>query len=157
MTGNTCSSVLIPGKTRHQVTDNTCASVSIPGKRRHVTDNTHTSVSIPGNTHIPTRFRPICTRIQTHIVMTSSLSCVWSFHPPAVFLFNEGSSWHPYGDNLPSLPTPFFILFLCLFLSLQPFQLYFIPQILLTTLCFLALFFQSYFRLFWSFQLYISL
>ena len=28
--------------------------------------------------------------------------------------------------NQPSLPTPFFILFLCLFLSLLPFQLYFI-------------------------------
>ena len=29
--------------------------------------------------------------------------------------------------NQPSLPTPFFILFLCLFLSLWPFQLYFVP------------------------------
>ena len=33
-----------------------------------------------------------------------------------------------YDMNQPSLPTPsFFILFLCLFLSLWPFQLYFIP------------------------------
>ena len=47
--------------------------------------------------------------------------------------------------NPQSLPTPFFILFLCLFLSLWPFQLYFIPKILLKTLCCLTLFFQSYF------------
>ena len=40
-------------------------------------------------------------------------------------------------------PLPFsFILFLCLFLSLWPFQLYFIPKILPTTLRFLTLFFQ---------------
>ena len=37
------------------------------------------------------------------------------------------------------------ILFLCLFLSLRPFQLYFIPAILLTTLRFFSLFFRSYF------------
>ena len=43
----------------------------------------------------------------------------------------------------PSLPTPF-ILFLYLFLSLWPFQLYFIPLILPTTLRFLILFFRSY-------------
>ena len=38
-----------------------------------------------------------------------------------------------------------FILSLCLFLSLWPFQLYFIPRILLTTVRFLTLFFRSYF------------
>ena len=37
-----------------------------------------------------------------------------------------------------------FILFLCLFLSLWPFHLYFIPKILPTTLRFLTLFFRSY-------------
>ena len=46
--------------------------------------------------------------------------------------------------NQPSFPT-LFILFLCLFLSLWPFQLYFIPQILPTTLRFLTLFFWSFF------------
>ena len=45
--------------------------------------------------------------------------------------------------NQPSLPT-LFILFLCLFLSLWPFQLYFIPYILPTSLRFLTLFFRSY-------------
>ena len=48
--------------------------------------------------------------------------------------------------NHPSLPT-LFVLFLCLFLSLCPFQLYFIPQILPTTLCFLTLFSWSLFCL----------
>ena len=37
----------------------------------------------------------------------------------------------------------FFILFLCLFMSLWPFQLYFISYILPTALRFLTLFFQS--------------
>ena len=41
---------------------------------------------------------------------------------------------------------PFFlILFFCLFPSSWPFQLYFVPQILPTTLRFLTLFFRSYF------------
>ena len=44
--------------------------------------------------------------------------------------------------NQPSLHT-LCILFLCLFLSLWPFQLYFIPIILPTTLRFLTLFFES--------------
>ena len=57
--------------------------------------------------------------------------------------------------NQPSLPTPF-ILFLCLFLSLRPFQLYFIPYILPTTLRFLTLFLRSYFCLIGPFN-YISL
>ena len=57
--------------------------------------------------------------------------------------------------NQPSLPT-LFLLFLCLFLSLWPFQLYFIPKFLPTTLCFLTLFFRSYFCLKGSFN-YISL
>ena len=47
--------------------------------------------------------------------------------------------------NQPSLPTAFFfILFSCLFLSLWSFRLYFIPQILPTTLRFLTVFFRSY-------------
>ena len=46
--------------------------------------------------------------------------------------------------NKLSLPTPF-ILFLCLFLSLWSFQLYFIPKILPATLHYLTLFFLSYF------------
>ena len=45
--------------------------------------------------------------------------------------------------NQPSLPT-LFILFLCMFSYLWPFQLYFILWILQTTLCFLTLFFTSY-------------
>ena len=40
--------------------------------------------------------------------------------------------------------TLLFILFLCQFVSLWPFQLYFFPYILLTVLCFLTLFFPSY-------------
>ena len=40
-------------------------------------------------------------------------------------------------------PIPFFILFLCLFLSLWPFQLYFSPCIFPTTLRLLTLFFRS--------------
>ena len=48
-----------------------------------------------------------------------------------------------------------FILFLCLFLSLWPFQLYFIPYILPPTLRFLTLFFRSYFCLISPFN-YIS-
>ena len=49
-----------------------------------------------------------------------------------------------------------FILFLCLFLSLWPFRLYFIPLIFLTTLRFLTLFFQSYLCFIGPFN-YISL
>ena len=49
-----------------------------------------------------------------------------------------------------------FILFLCLFLSLWPFQLYFIPSILPTTLRFLTLFFRSYLYLIGPFN-FISL
>ena len=45
--------------------------------------------------------------------------------------------------NQSSLPT-LFALLLSLFLYLWPFQLYFIPQILQTTLCFLTPFFWSY-------------
>ena len=51
---------------------------------------------------------------------------------------------------------PLFILFLYLFLSLWPFQLYFIQQILPTTLRFFILFFRSYFCLIGPFN-YISL
>ena len=50
----------------------------------------------------------------------------------------------------------FFFLFLCLFLSLWPFQLYFIPWILPTTLRFLTQFLRSYFCLIGPFN-YISL
>ena len=47
-----------------------------------------------------------------------------------------------------SLACPLlFILFLCLLLSLWPFQLYFSPYILRTTVRFLTLFFRSYFCL----------
>ena len=49
-----------------------------------------------------------------------------------------------FGIDQPSLPIPFFILFLCLFLSLRPIQSYFIPNILPTTLRFLTLFSRSY-------------
>ena len=55
----------------------------------------------------------------------------------------------------PSLPT-LFILFLCLFLSLWSFHLYFIPWIRPTTLRFLTLFPRSYFCLIGPFN-YISL
>ena len=48
--------------------------------------------------------------------------------------------------NQPSLPT-LLILVLCLLLSLWPFQLYFIPSILPTTLRFLTLCFWSHFCL----------
>ena len=59
--------------------------------------------------------------------------------------------------NQPSLPTSFFfILFLCLFLSLWPFQLYFIPKKFLITLRFLTPFFRSYFCLIGPFN-YIPL
>ena len=45
--------------------------------------------------------------------------------------------------NQPSLPT-LSILFLCLCLSLWPFQLHFIPWTLPTTVCFFSLFFRSF-------------
>ena len=75
------------------------------------------------------------------------------------FLQAPASSPSPGGDvrayvvdinqqNLPAL----FILFLCLFLSLWLFKLYFYPWILPTTLCFLTLFFWSYFCLIGSFN-----
>ena len=58
--------------------------------------------------------------------------------------------------NQSSLPTPFFILFLCLFLFLWPFQLYFIsyifPTILFSDPVLLVLSLP-----YWSFQLYTSL
>ena len=58
-------------------------------------------------------------------------------------------------------PTTFahsvFILFLCLFLSLWPFQLYFIPSLLPTTLRFLTLFFRSYFCLLVLSTLYLCM
>ena len=60
--------------------------------------------------------------------------------------------------NQPSLPTLFFlILFLCPFMSLWSFKLYFIPWILPTTHRFLTPFFWVLFLPYWSFQLYISL
>ena len=57
-----------------------------------------------------------------------------------------------YDMNQPNLPSPFLIfflliLFLCLFLYLRPFQLYFITHILPTTLRCLTLFFLAYFSL----------
>ena len=51
--------------------------------------------------------------------------------------------WHKTNRACPLI----FILFLCQFLSLWPFQLYFIPWILSTTLRFLTLFFRFYFCL----------
>ena len=57
--------------------------------------------------------------------------------------------------NQPSLPTPFYSV-LGLFLSLWPFQLYFVPQILPATLCFLTQFFRPYFCLIGPFN-YLSL
>ena len=45
--------------------------------------------------------------------------------------------------NLPSLPTPFYFVPVSISV-LWPFQLYFIPYILQTTLRFLTLFFRSY-------------
>ena len=67
--------------------------------------------------------------------------------------------WGCYGLCLtkPTRACPLlFILFLCLFLSLWPFQLYFIPYILQTTLRFLTLFLWSKFCLIGPFN-YISL
>ena len=51
----------------------------------------------------------------------------------------------------------FIILFLCLSLSLWPFQLYFIAQILPTTVCFQTLFIWSLFCLISPVNSYISL
>ena len=48
-------------------------------------------------------------------------------------------------SSLPTLQTS--TVLLSLFLSLWPFELYFIPQILRTTLRFLTVFFRSYFCL----------
>ena len=58
--------------------------------------------------------------------------------------------------NQPSLPTFLKILFLCLFLSLWPIQLYFIPWILPTT-PFSHSVLPVLILPYWSFQLYISL
>ena len=92
------------------------------------------------------------------------------FNPAFGFPRHSASSDSPHGLNFtwwdvtvyvpdinhPSLPTPFF-LFLSLFLSLWPLQLYFMPQILPTTLCFLTLFFKSYFFFSTIISLYKSL
>ena len=68
--------------------------------------------------------------------------------------------WGCYGSCLWHKPTElahsFFILLLYLFLSLWPFQLYFIPQILPTTVHFLSLFFRFYLCLIGPFN-YMSL
>ena len=58
--------------------------------------------------------------------------------------------------NQPSSPTPF-TLFLCLFLSVWPCQLYFIQYILPTTLRILTLFFWSCSALLILWNIYISL
>ena len=72
--------------------------------------------------------------------------CVWRLVPAdspsrggdvAVYIFDINK---PNGPRL-------FIQFLCLFLSIWPFQLHFIPWILPTTLRFLTLFFRSCFCL----------
>ena len=60
-----------------------------------------------------------------------------------------------FAMNQLRLPYSFDIPFLCLFLSLWPFQLYFIPYILPTTLYFLPPFFLSYLCLIGPFN-YIS-
>ena len=72
-------------------------------------------------------------------------------HKPMVFSFHYIFTWLGcYGLCLCLQHKPteithsFFILFLNLFLSLWPFQLYFIPYTLPTTLRFLTLFFRSY-------------
>ena len=69
-----------------------------------------------------------------------------SSHPQQLQAVLAGSPSHGgdvtvyvFDKSQQSLPTPF-ILFLYLFLSLWPFQLYFIPQILPSTLRFLTLF-----------------
>ena len=77
--------------------------------------------------------------------MAPILGASWVMAPSLAFVL-AGS---------PTCPL-LFILFLCLFLSLCPFQLYFIPYILPTTLRFLTLFFQSQYWLISPFN-YISL
>ena len=75
-------------------------------------------------------------------IVTQRYALILSFHVPA-------GSPSPGGDvtvyvveiNQPSLPT-LFTLFLCLFLSLWPFQLYFIPKFS-RQLSVFSLFFQS--------------
>ena len=72
-------------------------------------------------------------------IMRASLSCV-----PAGSLSRSGDvTIHVKDINQPSLPTPFYSDLVSISL-LWPFQLYFIPLNIPTTLRFLTLFFRSY-------------
>ena len=80
-----------------------------------------------------------------HIKVTNNITCVSHTtysHIIVTFVPTDSPShgvgatvyvWHKPTHLSVSLPTPFLILFLCLFLSLWPFQLYLIPCILQTT------------------------
>ena len=83
------------------------------------------------------------------------LSMTLNICPPRAHLHVMGIFWLCLWHKLSELAHSFF-LFFCLFLSLWPFQLYLIPQILPTTLSFLNLFFRSYFCLRGPFN-YVSL
>ena len=85
----------------------------------------------------------------------------WKYFQDNCFRGLPFTWWGRYGLCLGNEPTElahsfFFILFLCLFLSLWPFRMYFIPQLFPTTRHFLTLFFRSYFCLAGPFN-YMSL
>ena len=85
----------------------------------------------------------LCCATLHYTMLPYSVLCVPSSSPSR----GGDVTVYVFDINQMSLITPFFILFSRLFLSLWPFQLYFIPQILLTTLRFLTLFFRSAFCL----------
>ena len=88
---------------------------------------------------------------EVHVSQVLSSSVCHAIKSPQAHLLVVGMLWFMSDIIQPSLPTPFYsVESVSVFMA---FQLYFIPQILSTTLCFLALFCLSY----WSFQLYISL
>ena len=105
---------------------------------------------------------------QHHHIKYSTVIIIWSsyiFHchhhliiitymTTSTHTLSSSPSDHHHHTHITS--THLFILFLCLFLSVWPFQLYFIPKILAATPCFLTLFFLSYLCLIGPFN-YISL
>ena len=114
------------------------------------------------HTHACTYASHTHTHIHTHTISLLNMACQtlnikivqWCLHGLTFTLW--GRCGLCFDINQPSMPTHFYSVFLCLFLSLWPFQLYFIPWIFPTTLHFLALFFRFYFCLIHPFN-YTSL
>ena len=85
------------------------------------------------NYDVSTLLREVIVSLEDLADVTVIIVNVITFFPGNLVTVTTGSpsrggdvTVYVYDTNQPSLPTPL-ILFLCLFLSLQPFQLYFIP------------------------------